>query len=132
MTILVGQRTRPYLNVTFSDETKFSSYHIPYTNNILHFVSSYHFSSHKKRFQAGDFNVNVRPDLLYFSIWGVHSKTYQNITITWPVKTAKSLYTSPRRLVWWNVIHNTKLSDVRLALKAKGQKILNAPRINEN
>ena len=45
------------------------------------------------------------------------------------MKRAKTLCTSSRRLVWWNVIHSTNISVVLLALKAKGQKILNAPRI---
>ena len=45
----------------------------------------------------------------------------------WPVKTAKTVCTSSRRLVRWNVIHSTKISAVLLALKAKGQNILNAP-----
>ena len=40
----------------------------------------------------------------------------------WPVKTAKTLCTSSRRFVWWNVILTTKISIVLLALKAKGQK----------
>ena len=44
------------------------------------------------------------------------------------MKTAKTLCTSSRRLIWWNVIHPTHISVVRLALKAKGQIILNAPR----
>ena len=117
----IGQRTRPDLNLTIYDETKFSSCHIPYTSNILHTVSSDYFLSHKKLCQAGNFNVNVRPDLLYFSIWGVYSKTYQKHNL-WPVKTAKTLCKSSRRLVWWNVIHSTKISVVLLALKAKGQK----------
>ena len=121
MTILVGQCTRPDLILTIYDETKFSSCHSPYTNNILNPVSSNYFLSHKKLFQAGNFNVNVRPDLLYFSIWGVYSITYQKHNL-WPVKTAKTLCTSSRRLVWWNVIHSTKMSVVLLALKAKGQK----------
>ena len=68
MTILVGNRTRPYLNVTIYDEAKFSSCHIPYTNNILHPVSSYYFLSDKNLFEAGNFKVNVRPDLPYFGI----------------------------------------------------------------
>ena len=128
MRILLGQRTRPDHNLTIYDETKFSSCHTPYINSILHPASSYYFLSYKKLFQAGDFNVNVRPDLLYFSIWGVYSKTYQKHNL-WPMKTAKTLCTSSRRLVWWNVIHFTKISVVLLALKAKGQKLLNAPRI---
>ena len=33
-----------------------------------------------KLFQAGNFIVNVKPDMLYISIWGVYLKTYQNIT----------------------------------------------------
>ena len=65
--------------------------------------------------------------MLYFSIWGVYSITYK-IHNLWPVKTAETLWTSPRRLVWWNVIHSTKISDLLFALKVKGQKILNAPR----
>ena len=127
MRILVGQRTIPDLNLTIHDETKFSSCHIPYINSTLHPASSYRFLSHKKLFQAGNFNVNIRPDLLYFSIWGVYSKTYQKHNL-WPMKTAKTLCTSSRRLVWWNVIHSTKISVVLLALKTKGQKLLNAPR----
>ena len=122
MTILEEQRTRLYLNVTIYNETKFSRCHIPHTNNIFHPVSSYHFLSHKKLFQTSNCNVNVRPDLLYFSIWGAHLKTYQKQIMA--MKTAKTLCTSPRRLVWWNVIHTTKISVVLL-----GQKILNAPRI---
>ena len=59
MTILVGQRTSPDLNLTIYDETKFSSCHTPYTYNILHLVSFYYYLSHKKLFQAGNFNVNV-------------------------------------------------------------------------
>ena len=113
--------------LTNYDEAKFSSCHIPFTTNILHHVSSYYFLSHKKLFQAGNFNVNVRQDLLYFSIWGIYSKTYQNHNL-WQVETAKTLCISSRRLVWWNVIHSTKLSVVVLALKTKGQTILNAPR----
>ena len=130
MRILVGQCTRPDHNLTIYDETKFSSSHTPYINSILHLASSYYFLSHKKLFQAGNFNVNVRPDLLHFSMWGVYSKTYQKHNL-WPMKTAKTLCTSSRRVVWWNVIHSTKISAVLLALKAKGQKVLNAPRINE-
>ena len=128
MRILVGQRTRPDHNLTIYDETKFSSCHTPYINSILHPASSYYFLSHKKLFQAGNFNVNVRPYLLYFSIWGVYSKTYQKHNL-WPMKTAKTLCTSSRRLVWWNAIHSTKISAVLLALKTKGQKLLNAPRM---
>ena len=64
----LGQRTRPDLYLIVYDETKFSGCHTPYTKNILHHVSSYYFLSHKKLFQAGNFNVNERPDLLYFSI----------------------------------------------------------------
>ena len=67
-----GQRTRPDHNLTIYDETKFSSCHTPYINSFLHPASSYYFLSHKKLFQTGNFNVNVRPDLLYFSIWGVY------------------------------------------------------------
>ena len=129
MIILVGQRTRPDHNLTICDETKFSSCHTPYINSILHPASSYCFLSHTKLFQAGNFNVNVRPDLLFFSIWGVYSKTYQKHNL-WPMKTAKTLCTTSRRLVWWNVIHSTKISVVLLALKAKGQKLLNAPRMS--
>ena len=121
MTILVGRRTIPYLNLTIFDETKVSSCHIPYTNNILYPVSSYCFLSHKKFFQAGNFNVNIRPDLLYFSIWGIYTTIYQNNNL-WQAKTAKTLCTSLRILVSWNVILSTKISVVRLALKAKGQK----------
>ena len=113
--------TRPDLNLTIYDETKYSSCHIQYSNNILHPVSSYYFQSHKKLCQAGNFNVNVRPDLLYFSIWEVYSKPYQKHNLL-PMKTAKTLCTSSRRLVWWNVIHSTKISVVFLALKANGQK----------
>ena len=76
----VGQRTRPDHNLTIYDETKFSSCQSPYINSILHPASSYYFLSHKKLFHAGNFNVNVRPDLLYFSIWGVYSKHTKNIT----------------------------------------------------
>ena len=86
--------------------------------------------SHKKLFQAGNINVDVRPDLLYFSIWRVYLKKYQKHNL-WPMKTAKTLCTSSRRLVWWNVIHSTKISVVLLALKAKGQKLMNAPRISD-
>ena len=125
MTILEGQCTRTDFNLTIYDETKFSSCHIPYTNNILHPVSSYYFLSHKKLFQAGNFNVNVRADMLYFSICGVYSKIYKKHKL-WPVKTAKTLCTSSWRLIWWNVIHSTKISLVPLDLKAKGQKILYA------
>ena len=131
MRILEEQRTRPDHNLTICDEIKFLSYHTAYINSILHHASSYYFLSHKKLFQAGNFNVNVRPDPLYFSIWGVYSKTYQKHNL-WPIKTAKTLCTSSRRLVWWNVIHSTKISVVLLALKAKGQKILNAPRSCES
>ena len=46
----------------------------------------------------------------------------------WPVKTAKALCTWSRRLVWWNLIHFTMISVVLLSLKAKGQKLLIAPR----
>ena len=60
--------TSPDLNLTIDDETKFSSCHTPYTNNVLQPVSSSYFLSHKKLFQAGNVNVNVRPNLLYFSI----------------------------------------------------------------
>ena len=127
MKILVGQRTRPDHNMTIYDKTKFSSCHIPYINSILHPASSYYFLSHKNLFQAGNFNVNVRPDLLYFRLWGVLKNIPKHNL--WPTKTAKTLCTSSRRLVWWNVIHSTKISVVLLALKAKGQKILNAPRI---
>ena len=71
-------------------------------------------------FGEAKFNVNVTPDLLYFSIWGVYSKTYQNITYgRW--KQQKHFCTSSRRLVWWNVTHSTKISAVRHALKAKGK-----------
>ena len=127
MRILVGQRTRPDNNLTIYDETKFSSWHTPFINSILHPASSYYFLSHKKHFQAGNVNGIGRPDLPYFSIWGVYSKTYQKHNL-WPVKTAKTWCTSSRRLVWWNVIHSTQISVVLLALKAKGQKLLNAPR----
>ena len=127
MTFLIGQSTRPDLNLTIYDETKLSSCHTLYTNNILHPMSSYYFLSHNKLFQAGNFNVNVRPALLYFSIWGVYSKTYQKHNL-WPVKIAQALCTSSSWLVWWNIIHSTKISVVFLALKAKEQKILNAPR----
>ena len=106
MRILVGQRTRPDHNLTIYDETKFSRCHTSYINSILHPACSYYFLSHKKLFQAGNFNVNVRPDLLYFSIWGVYSKTYQ-IHNLWPMKTAKTLCISSRRLVWCNVMHST-------------------------
>ena len=87
MRILVGHRTRPDHNLTIYDETKFSSCHTPYINSILHPASSYYFLSHKKLFQASNFNVNVRRDLLYFSIWGVYSKTYQKLNL-WPMETA--------------------------------------------
>ena len=129
MRILVGQRSTQDHNLTIYmyDETKFSSCHTPYINSILHTASSYYVLSHKKLFQAGNFNVNVRPDLLYFCIWGVYSKTYQKHN-SWPMKTAKTLCTSSWRLVWWNVIHSTKISIVHLALKTKGQTLLNAPR----
>ena len=120
MRVLVEQRTRPDHNLTIYDETKFPSCHTPYISSILHPASSYYFLSHKKLFQAGNFKVNVRPDLLYFSIWGVYSKTYQKHNL-WSMKTAKTLFTSSRRLVWWNVIHSTKISVVLLALKGKGQ-----------
>ena len=128
MRILVGQRTIPDHNLTIYNETKVPSCHTSYINSILHPASSYYFLSHKKLFQAGNFNVNVRPDLLYFSIWGVYSKTYQKHNLK-PMKTAKTLSTSSRRLVWWNVIHSTKISVVLLSLKVKGQKLLNAPRM---
>ena len=108
------------------NETKFLSCHIPYTNNILRPVSSYYFLSHKKRFQAGICNVNVRPDLLYFSIWGIYSKHTKNITYG---RWKQLKFCASTRLVWWNVIYSTKSSVVLLALKAKGPKILNAPRI---
>ena len=52
------QRTSPDLNLTIYDDTKFSSSHKPYTNTILHHVSSYDFQSYKL-FQAGNFNVNI-------------------------------------------------------------------------
>ena len=123
MRILEGQRRRPHHNLTIYDETKFSSCHTPCINSILHPASSYCFLSHKRLFQAGNFNVNVRPDLMYFSIWGVYSKTYKKDNL-WPMKTAKTLCTSLRRLVWWNVIHSTKISVVLLVLKAKGQKLM--------
>ena len=83
-------------------------------------LSSYYFLIHNKLFQADNFNVNVRSDLLYFSIWGVYSKTYQKHNV-WPLKTAKTLCTLSRRLVWWNVLHSTKISAVFVSLKAKGQ-----------
>ena len=74
----VGQRTRPVHNLTIDDDTKFSNFHIPYTNvnNILYPVRFffYYFQSNKEIFQAGYFNVNIRPYLLYFSIWGYTQK----------------------------------------------------------
>ena len=76
--MLVGQRTRPDLNLTIYDETKFVSCHIPCTNNSLHPVSSYYFLSHKELFQAGNFNVNVRPDLLN----SVYERYTKNISKT--------------------------------------------------
>ena len=89
MTILVWQRISPDLNLTIYDETKFSSCHTPYTNNILYPVSSYNFLRHKTLFQAGNFNVNIRPNLLYFSIWGVYSKLNIPKHNLWPVKQLK-------------------------------------------
>ena len=83
MTILVGRRARPYLNLTIYDEVKFSSCHIPYSNKIMHPVNSYYFLRYKKLFQAGNFNVNVRPDLQYFSIWGVNPQKYKKKNITY-------------------------------------------------
>ena len=77
------------------DETKFSSCHTPYPNNILHPMSSYYFLSLKELFRAGNHNVNARPDMLYFSLWGVYSKIYQKHNL-WPVKTAKPLCTSSK------------------------------------
>ena len=64
----IGQRTRPDLNLTIYDETKFSSCHTPYNYNILHHESSYYFQSHKMLFQAGNCNINERQILLYFNI----------------------------------------------------------------
>ena len=137
MRILVGQRTRPDHNLTIYDETKFSSCHTPYINSILHPATSYYFLSHEKLFQADNSNVNVRPDLLYFSILHPATSYYflrgilKNIPKhkLWTMKTAKTLCTSSRRLAWWNVIHSTEISVVLLALKAKGQKLLYAPRM---
>ena len=74
----VGWRTRPVLNITIYHDTKFSSCHMPYTNNILHPVSSYHFQSNKKLFQAGNFNVNIRQNLLCFSILRYTQKDTKN------------------------------------------------------
>ena len=92
---------RPDLNRTIYDDTQFSSCHIKFTNNILHPVRSYYIQSYKKLFRADNFNVNIRPDLLYFSIWGVYSKRYRNRNL-WPVKTAKTLWTSSRRFFLMN------------------------------
>ena len=73
----VEQRTGPVPNLMIYVDTTFSNCHIPNTNNILHTVSSYRFQSYKKLFQAGNFNVNIRPDLMYFRILKVYSKRYQ-------------------------------------------------------
>ena len=121
MTILVGQRTRPDLNLTFYDETKCSICHTPYTYDIFHPVISYYFLSHMKLFQAGNFNVNVRPDLLYFSIWGVYLKNVQKHNL-WPVKTAKTLFTSSKRLIWGNVIHFYEDQCCASCFKSEGKK----------
>ena len=77
MTIFEGQRTRPVLNLTIYDDRTFSSCHIQYTNNILDPVSSYYFQSYKRLFQASNSNGNIRPNLLYFRTWGIHSKRYR-------------------------------------------------------
>ena len=122
MPIFVGQRISPDLNLTINDDAEFSSSH-----RILHHVSSYDFQKYKKFFQAGNFNANMRPDMMFFSIWGVYSKGYQKHHLC-PVKTANTVFTSTRRLVWWNVILSMKISVVLLALTVKGQTILNAPR----
>ena len=121
MRIFVGQRTRPNHNLTIYDETKFSSCHTPYINSIFHPASSYYFLSHKKLFQAD----KTRSAIFQYMRGILKNIPKHNL---WPMKTALTLCTSSRRLVWWNVIHPTKISVVLLALKAKGQKLLNAPR----
>ena len=126
----VGHRTSlsSVLYLTIYDDTKCSSCHIPYTYNIFHLVSSYYFQSYNKTFQEGNFNVNMRPDMLYFSIWGICSTRYKKRNL-WPVKTAKTLYTSSRRF-FDEMFYILRRSALYLFLQqAKGQKILNTPRM---
>ena len=65
-----------------STTTHFSSCHtsIPYTDNNLHIVSSYYFQSYMKLFHADNFDVSIRPDLLYFSVWRICQKDAYNVT----------------------------------------------------
>ena len=65
--------------MTIYDETKVSRCHIPYAYNILHPVNFYHFQSYTKLFRAGNVNINIPPDPLYFSIGKVILKRYQNV-----------------------------------------------------
>ena len=87
--MFAGQHRKPVLNMTMYNNTKFSSCRIRHTHNILHPVSSYYFQSYTKLFQAGNVYVVIRPNHLYFSIWGIWSK--RGITrILWQVKTSKT------------------------------------------
>ena len=60
-------RVTHFSDPTIYDDINFSSCHIPYTHNYLHTMSSY-IQSNKKLFQAYQFNLSIRPDLLYFSV----------------------------------------------------------------
>ena len=96
----------------------FSNYHVPYTHNMLHHVNSYYFKKYMKLFQTGTFIFHIRPDMLYFSIWGLCKKDEWKRNL-WPVKTPKPWCKPSRRFVW---LHPTKSSVILVALTVKGQK----------
>ena len=75
-----------------------------------------------KIFQAGNFNVNKRTDLLYFSIWGVYSKTYQNITYGRWKQLKLCTYHQRDLFDECNAFYEDHCCISNLALKAKGQK----------
>ena len=84
------QRTSPDINRIIYDFTHFSSCHITQTYDILQPVSSYYFPSYNQPFKVGNFNIDMRHDLLLFSIWGFCSKRCMKRNL-WPGKIAKYL-----------------------------------------
>ena len=129
----VGQRTRPVLNLTIDDDTKFSSFHIPYTNvnNILYPVSFFIlFPKLQRDFSGRLFQCQHKTISAILQYMRVYSKRYQNVTYGRWIK-AKILCTSSRRFVWWKVHCNTFYEDhcCTSCFDSKKTKILNNPRI---
>ena len=88
----------------------------------MHPVSSYYFQKFKSLYFAGNFNADIRPDLLFFSIWGVICQKTCIKRVYFSRMKQLKLCVHHQGDILMNIIYSTEISVVLVALTEKEKK----------